>query len=277
MTGSYPDAQAWAAAFSVAQARRIVPLIGNYRCGTHLFKSSAAQFRDIAASGEVLSRDPRAAGSDGFDAFLSEVPDAAHLSLTDPDRGLRAYLAWFLSRQTVPKIVVDLKYTDIARLGMTPGPAPVPQVYEFLGRIHLPVIHLMRHSVLRETLSNMVAFSTGVYLEEADQTSMPDQTGLIYLEPETVLTAARRARRLHLDAAEMLDQLNIRYHRIYYEELDSPRRQEVITRTLHAIGHYAEPPAQLKDILIPQRSTEKVANLAEIDAYFRRHAPELAL
>ncbi len=270
------DVAAWDAAFSPALLARMVVMIGNYRCGTTLFKTTAVQFGDIHATPEPMSRFPDAAGPFSFDIFLSTVPDAPEAAMLRPAQALRAYLAWFLERVPHHRVLFDMKYGDLGRLGLTLQHAPVPSILAELGYWRVPVIHVQRSAALREAMSFLVAVRTSRFQNYADGRDGPAPEGsTVYLDPETVIAAARRCRAAHALAAEWLERLELPHYRVFYEEFRGPARKAVVMRALHASGIWCEPPATLSEYVLEQRSAERVANLAEVMDHARRTAPDL--
>ncbi len=266
----------WAQRFSMADAARLVPMVANHRCGTNLFKTSAEQFRGVSATNEVFSPSPEASGEHGFGVFLEEMPDAATLAFSDPEATLRAYLAWLLARKPTDRIILDIKYGNLYRLGVTPGSVPVPNIAYILAEWRLPVIHMMRLSTLREAISILVAGQTGDFLQYSTEAKPNPVDATLYLDPQGVLDLARSLQKLHADFADVIQSLGVRHHRIFYEDLRAPVRKQSVMRALHAVGVYCEPPEQLEERIVSQRSVERVSNLPEIVDMVRRVAPDLA-
>lgn len=273
------DVADWAAAFDPALLSRAVAMIGNYRCGTTLFKTTAAQFGAIDAGFEPFSRVADGAGPHAFDLFLAAVPGATQAAMLQPEQALRAYLAWYLDRVSAHRLLLDMKYTDLGRLGLTPESSPVPLILAQLATWRLPVIHVQRMAPLREAISFLVAMRTRrfqLFANQPDPAPAPvpgDEA--IHLDPDTVIETARRCRAAHATAAAWLERLDMTHHRVFYEEFRGRDRAAVILRALHAGGIWCEPPEALTETVLEQRSADQVGNLAEILDRARRTAPEL--
>ncbi len=275
--GPTRDVADWAAAFDPALLSRAVAMIGNYRCGTTLFKTTATQFGDIDAGFEPFSRISDGAGPHALDLFLAAVPGATEAAMLQPEQALRAYLAWYLDRVPEHRLLLDLKYTDLGRLGLTPESSPVPLILAQLASWRLPVIHVQRMASLREAISFLVALRTRRFQHFANQPAAGPAPGdeAIHLDPDTVIETARRCRAAHATAAGWLERLEMTHHRVFYEEFRGRDRAAVILRALHAVGIWCEPPDALSEAVLEQRSADQVSNLAEILDRARRTAPEL--
>jgi len=256
--------------------KRTFVLYSNQRSGSNLFKSTMVEVGGLFASKEVFLRE----GQSGvcnltFDEYLAD-PKRRSAELTGQAHELIPdYLREFLLQTPQKKpVLIDLKYPQAFRLGVD-DVFHSPNILKVLGRLRVPIIHLVRRDVLSQAISYIVAVRTGTWVDFGHAARVPDTGVKFWLDPAEV-TQVARAREFSVRTARYhLEFLKVRHITVFYEDIAGPAWATQYRRVLRFLDLYAEVPETHRPKTVPQRSTRRVANLTEVLEYVQKAAPEL--
>lgn len=143
----------------------IAVMIALQRTGTHALGSVIGQHPDVAYRDEIFSPS-RANVPGGYFHFLADKLKTGP-GIILPDKSVQRfnqYLKYVEESATKPINLLDVKYSSTHHFNTEWHPLTrAPTFLELLGAYKIPIIHLKRRNIVRMTVSNLMAESTGLY------------------------------------------------------------------------------------------------------------------
>lgn len=255
--------------------RKSPVLFCDFRSGSKMLKVNLAAMSPLKSVYEVL--DPAAdygqeANRFNLYRFLrsDDVPplvDLAH----DGERISLEFLYRFVSQFDTPPII-DLKYSHSYAFGAS-SPVGHPAVLRAVASIGCKIIHLVRRNFIKQAISQLVAMRTMEFGSSDRYKEIAASGKNFWLDPDKVISVARSKRDIVEHSTRMLENMNVEYIRVAYEELIGPDALDHYKRVLRHIGYFTnaeELPEKGEEI---QGSDNLVYNIEDIyDIAHRKHS-----
>ena len=247
----------------------------DFRSGSKMLKVNLAAMSPLKSVFEVL--DPAADYGKEPDRFnlyrflrSEDVPPLVDLT-RHGERIYLEFLSRFVSQFDAPPII-DLKYSHSFIFGVS-SPSGHPAVLRAIASSGCKVIHLVRRNFIKQAISQMVAMKTLEFGSTARFKEILESGKTFWLDPDKVVSMARGKRDIVEHSTRMLDNLDVEYTRVAYEELVGPDALDHHKRVLRHVGCFSDAKQLPKDRAQRQNSEKLVYNIEEIlDVAHRKHS-----
>lgn len=255
--------------------RKSPVLFCDFRSGSKMLKVNLAAMSPLKSVFEVLDPDAdygQEANRFNLYRFLrsDDVPPLVDLT-HDGERISLEFLYRFVSQFDLPPII-DLKYSHSYVFGAS-SPAGHPAVLRAVASSGCKIIHLVRRNFIKQAISQLVALKTMEFGSTVRYKEIAASGKTFWLDPDKVISVARAKRDIVEHSTRMLDNMNVEYVRVAYEELIGPDALGHYKRVLRHIGYFSDAEGLPAGGEERQGSDNLVYNIEEIlDIAHRKHS-----